>query len=560
MKTKAVIYCRVSSKEQEETGYSLDAQEKLLKEYADKKSYAVVKVYRISESASGKQIRKTFNEMLDYVDRNNIRFIICEKIDRLTRNLKDAATISDWIQDNEEHEVHFVKENFVVNKNTRAHENLVWDMKVAIARFYTNNLSEEVRKGQKEKISQGWLPSRASLGYKTIGEKGHKIHILDEKTAPLVRKMFEYATTGTYSLTALVEKMFAEGLRSINGKKVSKSRVEEMLKDPFYYGCIRWKGEVHTNGKHEPIVTKEIFQKVQDVLTRKKAPHYKSRDHIFKKMIKCGECGGNISGEIQKGHVYYSCKHYHPCTQKGMTKQGDVENKLFGVFKFFQAITPDEAEELKNKIKANHAQEIEYKETAIKSLNERYSSLQRRLDHLYDDRLDEKVSRDFWERKQKEITTEQAELLEQINKIKSEEAKYFEIWLNIIGLARRAEEIYKKRSPEERRLLLVHLFSLLTLKNKETGYTLKQPVAVLAKRVQQKIDAEIFEQQQKTAQTVSSSGNLRSSTNKSSSEPLEAENNFRTSEKPSVKARHKDSTLASRPLLPRQDSNLRPIA
>src|SRR5581483_4769515 len=108
---KSLIYARVSSREQEETGYSLDSQEKLLKEYADKKGYPVAKVFRISESASGKQIRKTFNEMLQYAERYGIKIILCEKIDRLTRNLKDAATVSDWMSADPEREIHFVKEN-----------------------------------------------------------------------------------------------------------------------------------------------------------------------------------------------------------------------------------------------------------------------------------------------------------------------------------------------------------------------------------------------------------------------------------------------------------------
>jgi DNA invertase Pin-like site-specific DNA recombinase len=135
---KAILYCRVSSKEQEESGYSLDAQEKLLKEYTIKTHFTVDKVYRISESASGKQVRNTFNEMLSYINKRRIPVVLCEKIDRLTRNLKDAAIISDWIAGDSNREIHFVKELFLVNKNTRAHENLVWDMKVAIARFYSN--------------------------------------------------------------------------------------------------------------------------------------------------------------------------------------------------------------------------------------------------------------------------------------------------------------------------------------------------------------------------------------------------------------------------------------
>src|SRR5579859_8020506 len=167
---KAIIFARVSSREQEETGYSLDAQVKLLKDYAAQHELDVLRIWRISESASGKQIRKLFNEMLRYVSQNSVPVIICEKIDRLTRNRKDASAVDDWVREKPGREVHFNKESFVLNIGTRAHENLVWDMKVAIARFYTNNLSEEVKKGQKEKLAQGWMPMRAKLGYKSVGE------------------------------------------------------------------------------------------------------------------------------------------------------------------------------------------------------------------------------------------------------------------------------------------------------------------------------------------------------------------------------------------------------
>jgi site-specific DNA recombinase len=211
---KAIILCRVSSKEQEETGYSLEAQEKLLKEYSLKKKLDIIKIFKISESASGKQTRKLFHEMFSYTNKNKVVSICCEKIDRLTRNLKDADVVNEWIQVDGEREVHFVKENFVLNKNTKAHENFVWDMKVAIARFYTNNLSEEVKKGQKEKLAQGWLPTKPPLGYKTTGEKGHKTHYIDQEKAPFIKKMFELYSSGNYSTKALTAVMFTEGMRN----------------------------------------------------------------------------------------------------------------------------------------------------------------------------------------------------------------------------------------------------------------------------------------------------------------------------------------------------------
>jgi DNA invertase Pin-like site-specific DNA recombinase len=159
--------------------------------------------------------------------------------------------IDDWVKEKAGREVHFIKESFVLNGATRAHENLVWDMKVAIARFYTNNLSEEVKKGQQEKLAQGWIPMRAKLGYRSVGENRHKTHVLNEAVAPLVLQMFELYSTGNYSIKALVDKMTKVGLRNELGTKLSKSHTHEMLSDPYYCGEILWMGRRY-EGKHQP--------------------------------------------------------------------------------------------------------------------------------------------------------------------------------------------------------------------------------------------------------------------------------------------------------------------
>ena len=193
---------------------------------------------------------------------------------------------------------------------------------------------------------------------------------------------------------------------------------------------------------------------------------------MFRKMMECGECGGTITGEIQKGIIYYHCNHYRECSQKAYTPEKIVEDQILGVFKFFEAITEDEAEEIKAKIRQNHGQEIEYKEKALTGLNQRYTALQRRLDVLYDDRLDGRISVQMWDLKNKEIVMDQEEIQNQIKKMKTEEAKYFEIWLNILDLARRAREIYENRSPSEKRLLLQYIFSNLMLKDKKLSISI----------------------------------------------------------------------------------------
>jgi site-specific DNA recombinase len=489
--SKCVLYCRVSSREQEETGYSLPSQEKLLKEYADRKNLKIAKVFSVAESASGSKQRIIFTEMMEFLNKNNTAILLCEKVDRLTRNLKEAVVANDWIEEEPERQIHFVKQNLVIHKNAKSDEKFRWDIEIVLAKKYISNLSEEVKKGQKEKLAQGWLPAKPPLGYRTIGEKGHKIHVIDEEKGPYIRKAFEYYATGNYSLNSLREKLYAEGLRTRTGSNLSKSRLEDILKDPFFMGSIRWNDLIYA-GQHKALISKELFEKVRFTLTRGKAPHYKRHTFQFSKMAKCGECGGTISAELQKGTIYYSCKHNKNklCNQKGMTLEDEIEKQVFGVFSIFEKITEEEAEEIRTKILKDHKGEIEYKEETLKTLNNRYNLLQRQLDILYDDRLSERITPEKWEAKQKEINDEQAQIRIQMEKLKTEETKYFELYLGIIDLARRAREIYEKRSPEERRLLLSHIFSNLTIKDKIVSYSLKKSPATLLQRVEEKIEAQ----------------------------------------------------------------------
>ena len=166
---KAVLLCRVSSKEQEETGYSLPAQEKLLNDYCSKKDIGLAyKPFSISESASGRKQREIFNQMLSYVEKHDIKTIICEKADRLTRNFKDMVMIDDWLEKDEARQVHLVKDTLILHKNSHSQEKLNWGIRILFAKNQIDNLSEEVKKGQKEKIAQGWLPTRPPIGYKTV--------------------------------------------------------------------------------------------------------------------------------------------------------------------------------------------------------------------------------------------------------------------------------------------------------------------------------------------------------------------------------------------------------
>ena len=165
---KVVIYARVSSKEQEKEGYSIPAQIKLLKEYALKNDFNVVKVFQESETAK-KAGRKSFNEMLAYLESNNINIILVEKTDRLYRNFKDYVILEDY-----DLEVHLVKEGTVLSKNSKSHDKFIHGIKVLMAKNYIDNLSEEVKKGLKEKVLQGYYPEKAPVGYINTVNAGKK--------------------------------------------------------------------------------------------------------------------------------------------------------------------------------------------------------------------------------------------------------------------------------------------------------------------------------------------------------------------------------------------------
>ncbi len=141
---KTALYARVSTKEQAEEGYSLSAQVKLLKEYSDKRDLTIVKRFIVPESASGKQERKAFLEMLEHLKLHpEIKILLCEKVDRITRNFKDAVKLDDWLDEDETRKIHFVKQNLIIHKNSRSHEKFQWDIYLVLARQYSNNLSEE---------------------------------------------------------------------------------------------------------------------------------------------------------------------------------------------------------------------------------------------------------------------------------------------------------------------------------------------------------------------------------------------------------------------------------
>jgi site-specific DNA recombinase len=481
---KAVCYARVSTKEQEETGYSLPSQIKLLEEYSGAKNLRLVKRFSISESASGKIQRKTFGEMLEYLIHHKIKIIICEKTDRLTRNLKDASGINDWMNEDPERQVHFVKEGVVLSKDSKSNEKFIWNIKVSVAQYYIDNLSEEVRKGQKEKISQGGYPSWPPVGYRSIGTKGHIEHVIDEEKGPLVKKAFDLYATGLHSVQSLLDILDKEGLRSRTGRHMTKSRFYELLRNPFFYGDFLWNKQLY-KGVHEPLITKEVYDCVQSVLSGKSQPRKSIHFHLFRGLIKCNGCGGAITWETKKGHAYGHCHHYKPCNQRKYTREEAVEGSLTEYLDALVVDDPELAEWIREGLKLSHKDETEYHAETVNGLQAQHLRLIKRLDMLYEDKLDGVITKEQYDSKYKQNKQELDNIVTAIENHKNSNLNYHEKCVKIYELSQDAKNIYDGSDPEDKRALIKTVFKDLKLSDGNFSAEYTDAFELLANAVRQ---------------------------------------------------------------------------
>src|SRR5437899_8736450 len=238
---QAVLYARVSSKDQEREGFSIPAQLKFLREYAQTNELNVLHEFVDVETAKTTG-RKQFGEMVRFLrDHKTCRVVLVEKTDRLYRNFRDCVTLEDL-----DVEIHLPKEGQVISRDSKSQAKLMHGIQVVIARNYIENLREEVRKGMREKAEQGIYPSRPPLGYRN--NKLERTIEVDPAKAPIAQRTFELYATGRYSLTAL-----GKVLRTEFGVSLGKGYLDRLIKNPFYVGSFYWENTLY-NGTHTPLI------------------------------------------------------------------------------------------------------------------------------------------------------------------------------------------------------------------------------------------------------------------------------------------------------------------
>lgn len=257
---KAVILARVSTLKQEKEGLSLkDIQLPQLREYATKNGFEVVKEFVFSESADRK-IRTKFNEMTDFVKENDdIKAIITYRVDRITRNFRDAVLI-DELRLEHDKEIHFVYDHFSISKSTVGRDIQDWDTKVYLAKMYLNRLREDAVNSAMFKLKNGEWPLKAPYGYRNITrEDGKKWIVIEPFEAQVVEKMYEWYSTASFSMLEVRNKV-----KEVFNLDFSKSKVDFILKHPFYAGTMPYDGQQYPH-RYDRIISREMFDRVQEI-------------------------------------------------------------------------------------------------------------------------------------------------------------------------------------------------------------------------------------------------------------------------------------------------------
>ncbi len=475
---RAVAYARVSSKEQEKEGFSIPAQQKLVRAYAETKRIRIVRDYVDVETAKHTG-RINFEEMIRYLKKHSdVRVVLVEKTDRLYRNLKDWVTLDEL-----DIEIHLIKEGIVLSRDSKSSEKFVHGIKVLMAKNYIDNLSEEARKGQREKAEQGIWPTKAPLGYFNItGHDGKKIIIPDPDVAPLITRLFDWYATGNLSLKELATQAYAAGLvRRRIGGPLPVSNIHVILRNRLYSGDFDWNGH-RFKGRHQPLVTRELWDRVQGVLDGRNARklRHSKRSFAFSGLMTCGHCGCALVGELKKGrYVYYHCTGYRGKCVEPYVREEVISEKFAEILRrltFGDSVLSWVTKALRE----SHVDEQKEHEAAVVRLRAEHDRLQRRLHAMYVDKLDGRVDHSYYAQMSEQWKLEQDQIAHEIDRHLAADHSYLDEGVRLIELAQGAHRLFVRQEPHDQRRLLNFVLSNSTWKDGTLAPIFRQPFDIIA--------------------------------------------------------------------------------
>lgn len=397
----AIIYTRVSTKNQAEEGYSLAGQEKDCKIFAEMNNYSVSKVFVEKGESAKTQDRTELQNLMKFcvANKKNIDAIIIWKIDRLTRDIKDFYRLQEF----------FTKLNIRVlfareNNGDSATDRLTRNLMGVLAQYENDQKAERVTNGMKTAFLQGHWMWKAPIGY--LMKNGNVEP--DPKTAHHIKKIFKLFSTGLYQQTQIIKIMADDGL------KINTNRLCRLLKNPIYSGYIYKKewAEEPIRGIFEPLISEAEFKKVQDILNGKKPviTAYKRNNPEFplRQFITCPNCNQPLTGSKSKGrkkrYAYYHCHHKDCCINFRIRKE-----KLEKIFvDYLKFIKPER--DLLNLFEATvkdvYNEKLSIRLNSQKQVQNKLIELKNRKSKLIDFRLDGTISEEDYKFKTEQLAEE----------------------------------------------------------------------------------------------------------------------------------------------------------
>lgn len=341
MELKYCLYARKSTEQDERQAMSIGSQIKEMSELANREQLLISDVKQESFSAKASASRPIFNIMLQEIRNGKYDAILTWAPDRLARNAGDLGSLVDLMDEGKLQKIRTFGQSFENNPN----EKFLLMILGSQAKLENDNRSINVKRGLRAKCETGWRPNLPPLGYFTRGASGNgRDVIIDEDRAPYIKKMFELSAAGKGG-RYIRQWLEDSGVRTRGDKLVPLSAIYRMLKSSYYYGEFehpRGSGNWY-KGKHEPIIDKDLFDKVQTQLKVPPKTKWGSKEFPFKGIVRCYSCGSSLVGEqklrkrkdgTEREHIYYHCSRQvdHTCKEP-FAREKDIITQLYTIRK-----------------------------------------------------------------------------------------------------------------------------------------------------------------------------------------------------------------------------------
>lgn len=435
MATQAIIYTRVSTDDQKENGFSLQDQEARLRKYCHQNGIEIIRHYQDDHSAKNFN-RPAFQQFLGELKAKVIKpnLFLCVRPDRFSRNMLDSLSMLQTLT------AYGVKFQTLENHtDVNSPEALIpFVLNMLLPQVDNERRSLNTTSGMRQAAREGRWVWRAPIGYKN--DSINKTIVINEPVAALVIEAFETYGKGIYNAEEVRLQMRKKGF------VCSKQNFLNMLKNPFYMGQFKldaWKDQPEEiiHGSHEPLISTELFERVQSILHGKKRKQVSisatRREELeLRGYLQCKCCGSKLTGSASRSrngdrHFYYHCQ--NGCKERF---RADTANQDF--ISFLHSITPrQEVIDLYHLIlKDTFGTDAAKKETEINKLESQIRLLKQRLSVLTDKLVDGVIDKDVYVQKRAAYKAELATLEDSVTMLEIQEddfSKYLAFGCNLMG-------------------------------------------------------------------------------------------------------------------------------